>query len=114
MTEIIPFKKAVLQQEQEATAIEILSQSRWLITGALALSLVIHFLFFGDYYLTFDDAYVFHVYARNLAEGYGFSFNPGEISHASAECQLWRWRQNLREELPVPLLRSDLAPRWHH
>lgn len=83
MTEIIPFKKAVLQQEQEATAVEILSQSRWLITGALALSLVIHFLFFGDYYLTFDDAYVFHVYARNLAEGYGFSFNPGEISHAA-------------------------------
>jgi hypothetical protein len=83
MTEIIPFKKAVFHQEEEATAAEILSQSRWLITGTIALSLIIHFLFFGDYYLTYDDAYVFHVYAKNVAEGNGFSFNPGEISHAA-------------------------------
>ena len=83
MTEIIPFKKATLLQEKEATAAEIISKSRWPITGALVLSLIVHFLFFGDYYLTYDDAYVFHVYARNLAQGHGFSFNPGEISHAA-------------------------------
>ena len=83
MTEIIPFKKATLLQEKEATAAEIISKSRWPITGALVLSLMVHFLFFGDYYLTYDDAYVFHVYARNLAQGHGFSFNPGEISHAA-------------------------------
>ncbi|HSE39579.1 MAG TPA: hypothetical protein VLH08_02335 [Acidobacteriota bacterium] len=83
MTEIIPFKKAALIQERETTAAEIISKSRWQITGALVISLVIHFLFFGDYYLTYDDAYVFHVYARNLAQGHGFSFNPGEISHAA-------------------------------
>jgi hypothetical protein len=83
MTEIIPFKKAVLLQEKEITAAEIISKSRWLITSTLALSLIVHFLFFGDYYLTYDDAYVFHVYARNLAQGHGFSFNPGEISHAA-------------------------------
>ena len=78
MTEIIPFKKTVFHQEEEATAAEILSQSRWLITGTIVLSLIIHFLFFGDYYLTYDDAYVFHVYARNIEEGNGSVLIPVE------------------------------------
>src|SRR5262249_43168240 len=82
MTEIIPFRKAT-ERRQEETVPQILEKCRWQLLVVFLVSLFTHFLFFGDYYYTFDDAYVFHVYARNLASGNGFSFNPGEISHAA-------------------------------
>lgn len=67
----------------EESAADVLRKHVWQITIALLISVGVHLLFFGDYYFTFDDAYVFHVYARNLAHGQGFSFNPGETSHAA-------------------------------
>src|SRR5262245_63188927 len=82
MTEIIPFRETSGQQQQELTP-QILEKFRWQLLAVFLVALFTHLLFFGDYYLTFDDAYVFHVYARNIAQGNGFSFNPGEISHAA-------------------------------
>ena len=67
----------------EESAADVLRKHVWQITIALLICAGVHLLFFGDYYFTFDDAYVFHVYARNLAHGHGFSFNPGETSHAA-------------------------------
>lgn len=83
MTEIIPFKKSISYVTTEDSPLTILQKSRWHVTVLLIAGIAIHLLFFGDYYYTFDDAYVFHVYARNVADGNGFSFNPGEISHAA-------------------------------
>jgi arabinofuranosyltransferase len=83
MTEVIPFKKPPLQDQMKEPLRQILNECRWEIFITAVVCLIVHFLFFGDYYYTFDDSYVFHVYARNLAQGHGFSFNPGEISHAA-------------------------------
>lgn len=83
MTEVIPFKKPSQQDQMQEPLRQILRDCRWPLLITLIVSLAIHMLFFGDYYYTFDDSYVFHVYARNLARGNGFSFNPGEISHAA-------------------------------
>ena len=83
MTEVIPFKKPALQNQLQEPLSFVLKKCQWQLLITIVVSLVVHFLFFGDYYYTFDDSYVFHVYARNLANGYGFSFNPGEISHAA-------------------------------
>jgi arabinofuranosyltransferase len=83
MTEVIPFKKPALQSQLHEPLSSVLKKCQWQMLITIIASLVVHFLFFGDYYYTFDDSYVFHVYARNLANGYGFSFNPGEISHAA-------------------------------
>jgi arabinofuranosyltransferase len=83
MTEVIPFKKPALQNQLQEPLSFVLKKCQWQLLITIVVSLVVHFLFFGDYYYTFDDSYVFHVYARNLANGYGYSFNPGEISHAA-------------------------------
>ena len=83
MTEVIQFRKSANQEFHEESAVDVLRTHVWQITIALLICAGIHLLFFGDYYYTFDDAYVFHVYARNLARGLGFSFNPGETSHAA-------------------------------
>ncbi len=40
------------------------------------------------YGASIDDAYIFFVYARNLATGHGWSFNPGEISFGTSS-PLW-------------------------
>ena len=40
--------------------------------------------------LPIDDAYIFKRYALNLAQGYGFSFNPGEPSSGCSSV-LWAW-----------------------
>lgn len=46
------------------------------------LMLVLGLLFVsGAYGTQDDDGYIFYQYARNLAEGYGLSFNPGEVSY---------------------------------
>jgi arabinofuranosyltransferase len=83
MTEIIPFKKSISYVAAEESAGAILQKNLRYILAFVIVGLGVHLLFFGDYYFTFDDAYVFHVYARNLADGNGFSFNPGEVSHAA-------------------------------
>ena len=83
MTEVIPFKKPAAPGQVNQTFLEILSECRWFALTTVLVSLAVHLLFFGDYYYTFDDSYVFHVYAKNLANGQGFSFNPGETSHAA-------------------------------
>ncbi|HSP07657.1 MAG TPA: hypothetical protein VLR94_10805, partial [Acidobacteriota bacterium] len=83
MTEVIQFRRPAPVDFQEESAADVLRKHVWQITVALLICIGIHLLFFGDYYFTFDDAYVFHVYARNLAGGHGFSFNPGETSHAA-------------------------------
>lgn len=83
MTEVIQFRKVDSLEFHEERAVEVLRKHAWQITVALLVCVFVHLLFFGDYYFTFDDAYVFHIYARNLAGGHGFSFNPGETSHAA-------------------------------
>lgn len=83
MTEVIQFRKPATLEFHEEKASDVLAKNIWPMTVALLVSLSVHLIFFGDYYFTFDDAYVFHVYARNVATGNGFSFNPGEISHAA-------------------------------
>jgi hypothetical protein len=83
MTQVIQFKKAAAYAGGQETAAQTLWKFAWHLAPVLLLSLAVHFFFFGDYYYTFDDSYVFHVYARNLAQGAGFSFNPGQTSHAA-------------------------------
>ena len=51
--------------------------ARWdmiVVVGILGLTLLIT-LSDGD--KTYDDAYITFRYAKNLASGYGFVFNPG-------------------------------------
>lgn len=83
MTQVIQFKKASAYATGQETAVQTLGKCAKYLGPLLLLSVAVHLLFFGDYYYTFDDSYVFHVYARNLAHGAGFSFNPGETSHAA-------------------------------
>lgn len=83
MTQVIQFKKAAADNGGQETAVQTLRRFVPYLAPVILLSLAVHFFFFGDYYYTFDDSYVFHVYARNLAHGAGFSFNPGQTSHAA-------------------------------
>ncbi|HET6268320.1 MAG TPA: hypothetical protein VFG11_11430 [Acidobacteriota bacterium] len=83
MSQVIAFKPTAYPGLSEEPAIAILRKFQIQLILLILCSLAVHFLFFGDYYYTFDDSYVLHVYGRNLAEGHGFSFNPGEISHAA-------------------------------
>lgn len=83
MTHIIQFKRTASYAEGQEPALQTLRRFAWQLAPMLLLSLAIHLFFLGDYYYTFDDSYVFHVYARNLARHAGFSFNPGITSHAA-------------------------------
>jgi len=59
------------------------------IIGAGALAAISTGIFFQSVYgVSVDDAYIFFVYARNLAEGNGWSFNPGETSFGTSSV-LW-------------------------
>jgi hypothetical protein len=62
---------------------------------AIGIVLVAGFVLFATlrfvtavYGLSVDDGYIFLVYARNLAAGQGWSFNPGEVSFGTSS-PLW-------------------------
>ena len=50
-----------------------------IVPTVLAVAFGMHFIH-SAYGTQDDDGYIFYQYARNLATGYGLSFNPGEVS----------------------------------
>lgn len=47
----------------------------WIVLGAIII--------YGYSFLLQDDAYIFYTYAKNIAEGSGYVFNPGEHVNAT-------------------------------
>ena len=50
-------------------------KQRWPILTMTAVVLV---MTWGYWHIEIDDAYIFYTYARNIADGHGYVFNPGE------------------------------------
>ena len=46
-----------------------------------------------DWNVEMDDAYIYYTYARNIATGHGYVFNPGEriLGTTSPLYNLWSW-----------------------
>lgn len=61
------------------------SDSRFLsrIT-TIGIAVVVASIFFGYLRIQDDDSYIFYSYAKNLAEGHGYVFNPGERVNATS------------------------------
>jgi hypothetical protein len=69
------------------------SRDRWMAwAGVLAISLIaldsVFRFIVAVYGVSLDDAYIFFVYARNVATGQGWSFNAGETSFGTSSV-LW-------------------------
>ena len=58
---------------------DLLWKKEWMFISFLCLVYFLFFMYLWEY--RGDDTYIPLVYARNLANGYGFSFNPGEPSY---------------------------------
>jgi arabinofuranosyltransferase len=68
------------------------------------------FLFGGErYYVLFDDAMISMRYAKNLAEGYGLVWNPGETPVEGYTNPLWVVYMALFHLLPIPTAKLGLA-----
>lgn len=49
----------------------------------ICLSIILVLFFIGFYFLRLDDSYIFYKYAKNIADGNGYVFNPGEKINAT-------------------------------
>jgi hypothetical protein len=65
---------------EPAASQELQLSPRWHLAAGLIFLLVFGFLATLYYGVGYDDAYITFRYARNLAEGYGFCYNPGTPS----------------------------------
>lgn len=84
-----------------------------MVSGALLFYLVFilrtAFPVHGEAYFTlFDDAMISMSYARNLAEGYGLVWNPGERVEGYSNF-LWTLWMAALHQLPVSLSKTSLA-----
>jgi hypothetical protein len=61
-----------------------LREDRLLLLFCLLSALLARILFVMTREFLFDDAYITYQFARNLVQGHGFSFNPGEVVYGSS------------------------------
>lgn len=61
---------------EQQSAIPRWSRADWLLTASVALTALLTRLLAGS--RTIDDAFIAFRYARNLADGTGFVYNPGQ------------------------------------
>lgn len=84
------------------------------VSGALAFYLLFilrtAFPVHGEVYFTlFDDAMISMSYARNLAEGHGLVWNPGESPVEGYSNFLWTLWMAALHRLPLPMSKTSLA-----
>ena len=90
MTQTAP---AVRAERVEQRRRQLFTHSSWIIAPAIGIAMLATFLvselrIASHAGFPIDDAWIHAVFARNLVEGQGFAFNPGE-SIGGSTAPLW-------------------------